>query len=166
MSEGKYAELMQALMGQEEAKLWAPYLEMLGLNDEEMIKRLVRILVTHLLLDRFLTILITNKLLGSSPDSFTKIQQVIAPLEMETRIDIAKASQVISDSTASTIKSVNTIRNKLAHYQPKKGWDFAHVLELSSQDAFNQCTQKGMEALHDLLSTMNRMVGSYRPTVP
>lgn len=161
MSEGRYDELMRALMGQEEAKLWAPYLKMLGLSDEEMIKRLVRIMVVHFLLDRFLTILITNKLLGSSPDSFEKIQKVIAPLEVETRIDLANASQLISDSTASKVRTVNTIRNKLAHYQPKKGWGFGHIPELSSQEAFDKCTQKGMEALHDLFSTLNRM---FNPT--
>ena len=166
MSEGAYDKLLRALMGQEEAKLWAPYFKALGLSDEEMIKRMVRIMVMHFLLDRFLTVVLTNKLLGSSPDSFEKTQVVIAELEMETRIKLAKASQVISDSTASTIKVVNTTRNKLAHYQPKRGWDFAHIPELSSPEAFDQCTHKASEAINELISTLNKMVSSYPSIVP
>lgn len=154
MAEGAYDKLMRALMGQEEAKVWAPYLDILGLSDEETIKRLVRILVVHFMLDRAVTELLTFKLLGSSPGQFEKIQQVVAGLEMETRIDLAKASQIISDSTSSGIRTVNTVRNKLAHYQPKKGWDLAHIPELSSQEAFEQCTYKAMAAIEELFDSL------------
>jgi len=155
MSEDARDKIMRALMGQEEAKLWAPFLDFLGLKDEEMIKRLVRILVVHFMLDRGVTDLLAMKLLESTPGQFEKIHQVLARLEMKTRIELAKASQVISDSTASRIKSVNTTRNKLAHYQPQKGWGLAHIPELSSQEAFEQCTYKAMEAIAELSQALS-----------
>jgi len=63
-------------------------------------------------------------------------------VDMEKRIDLAKASNLISDSCASKMKHVNRVRNKLAHYQPKQGWGVQHVQELFSAPAFEHASRR------------------------
>jgi hypothetical protein len=166
MSEDARDRVLRALMGREEAELWAPYLDMLGLGDEEMVKRLVRILVAHLLLDRAMTELLTLRLLESPPKQFEQVQEVIAKLGMRTRIDLARTSQVISDSTADKIQSVNATRNDLAHYVPKKGWELTHIQELSSQNEFDQFNRKAREAIAELVRSIKERFEPFARTDP
>src|SRR5690349_6135479 len=87
-------------------------------------KRMNRILVLRLLLDRAVTAILTTKVVDHSSATysyadFAKIEVVLTFIDMEDRIELANASGLISDSCASNMRTVNTIRNKLAHYQPK-----------------------------------------------
>lgn len=150
MAEDARDKVLRAFLGQEEAKLWAPILDSLGLRDEEMIKRLVRFLVVHFLLDRGVTDLMACKLCGSPSEGFEKDLKLIADVEMEKRIGLAEAFQLISKSTADTIRKVNHTRNDIAHYKPKKGWDLTHIPQLSSREAFDKCAREAMEALAEL----------------
>ena len=86
-------------------------------------------------------------------------------LEMEDRIELANLSGLISNSCASNMRTVNTIRNKLAHYHPKQGWQVSYVQELSSAKAFDQCTNKGLAALKEALHTMSQRMDErdYKP---
>jgi len=161
MSEDARDKVLQALMGQKAAKGRAPYLDELGLSDEEAVNRLLRILVWHLLLDRLMTELLSLNSIGSSWEQFEKVQNVMARLEMDTRIDLAKASQTISDSTARKIRTVNTIRNSLAHYTPKKGWNLTHIPELTSPKAFAQLALKAEEAIGELIPVMKSKLKKY-----
>jgi hypothetical protein len=73
---------------------------------------------------------------------------------MADRIAMAKASHLISDTCASNMRTVNTIRNKLAHYHPDQGWEVSYVQELSSANAFEECMNKGFEALDEAFRAM------------
>ena len=140
-----------------EAKFWRPMLGILGLDGEETVERLTRLLVIHLLLDRALTAVITMNFLNSRvSSSFKKLEEVLASLPLSRRIEIAEAAQLISTDCARRIKSVNRVRNKLAHYQPKLGFDMTHVQELSSPKAFDRCVGKGKVALDEVIKAFAR----------
>ena len=99
----------------------------------QLVERLTRLLVVHLLLDRTITAILTISLCNPRViGSFDAIEKALAPVSMDQRIELAKATNLISVSCASSIKTVNTVRNKLAHYDPKVGGDLSRVQELSS----------------------------------
>ena len=148
----KEGAIVRALMEQWEAKQWKPMLDMLGISDKETSVHLTRLLLMHLMLDRA----VTSVLVMRFPDprlipSYANIEAILAPLDVSTRIDLAKASHLISPSCASNIKTVNTVRNKLVHYQPKLGFGVAHVQEISSAKAYEQCIEKGMCAFREVV---------------
>jgi len=165
MSEKKHDAIVQALLKQWDAKQWGPMLDMLGLRDEDAIERMTRLLLVHLMLDRAVTAVLTVKFLDRrllAP--FSKIEAAVAPLDMAMRIDLAQASHLISASCASGMRTVNTVRNKLAHYQPKRGWGMEHVQELSSAKAYKRCIAKGMRALREVVQTICKNADEISPT--
>ena len=123
---------------------------------------LVRLLVVHLMLDRSVTAVLAVRFLDRrllAPPS--KIEAAVAPLPMSRRMQLAQASRLISNSCAKDMKTVNRVRNKLAHYDPRSGWGVSHVKEISSLKAFEQCVHHGQRALREV-SGGN---GSYRMVV-
>jgi hypothetical protein len=150
----KKGAVVRALMEQWDAKQWKPMFDMLGISDEETSVRLTRLLLMHLMLDRAVTAVLAVRFLDARlMPSYENIEAILAPLDVSTRIDLAKASHLISASCASNIKTVNTVRNKLMHYQPKLGFGVAHVQEISSANAYEQCIEKGMCALREVVDT-------------
>jgi hypothetical protein len=139
-------KMVRALMRDWHAKKWQPFLEGLGLTDQDMVDRLVRLLVLHLMLDRAVTAGLTLRLLDPTSPTFVKVEAAVAKLDMGKRIGLANASNIISDSCAADIYAVNDARNNIAHYQAKKGWRLDIVKEISSAEAFEACAEKGMRA--------------------
>lgn len=150
--------VLQAMYTILDAKQWEPLLQMLDINDEETSERMTRLLILHLLLDRAVTVVLTTRVLDRSKPAFSEIEALLAVLEMEMRIDLAKAAHLISPSCASDIKTVNTVRNKLVHYQPKRGWGMGHVQELSSVEAYERCIDKGRRALQEVVDTIRKNI--------
>ena len=149
------AKVVRAMMKAEDSKFWVPMFGWLGLDDDETVERMTRILVVHLLLDRALTALIAVSLLNPRVmPSYKSIEEALAPVSVNQRIELAKAAHLISASCASTIKTVNRVRNKLAHHYPKLGFGVAHVQEISSQKAFQRCVETGMSALREVIQAI------------
>jgi hypothetical protein len=142
--------LVQAMMRNWHTERWKPFLEYLGLTDEDMVDRLVRLLVMHLLLDRALTAGLAFKLTDPTSPSFEGVEAAVAKLEMGKRIGLAMASNIISNSCAGDIHAVNDVRNAFAHYQAKKGWRLDTVKEISDAKEFEICAQKGLSALAEV----------------
>jgi hypothetical protein len=158
-------KMVQALMKQWDAKQWGPMLDMLGLRNEDAIERMTRLLLVHLMLDRAVTAVLSVKFLDRrllAP--FSQIEAAVAPLDMARRIDLAQASHLISASCARDMRTVNTVRNKLAHYQPKRGWGMEHVQELSSAKAYERCIQKGIRALREVVQIVCKNANEIFPT--
>ena len=152
-SDDKKGRLAEALMKQRSKQTWQPLLEHLGLTDEDIIDRLVRLLVTHLLLDRALTAGLTTRLVDPrSQSSFASVEAMVGKIEMAKRIGLAKASKIISDSCAENIYAVNDVRNNIVHYQRGKGWRLDAVKELASDEAFDECTFKAFVALDEIFA--------------
>jgi hypothetical protein len=124
---------------------------------------LSRILVVHLLVDRFLTLLVSAKLATSSqskepPPDVGKTIANIAPLSVPTRLDLASTLGLLTASIAESILEINRVRSRLVHFKPtggKPGWDVDGVEEIASQDASDRCTQKGIEALQALMRALD-----------
>lgn len=157
--------LVQAMMKGRDAKRWRPMLDMLGIRDEDSIERMTRILLLHLMLDRALTALLTLQFLNQrllAP--FDKIEAAVAPVSISKRIELAKAAHLISATCAGGIKTVNKVRNQLAHYQPQLGPGVGHVIEISSAKAYEQCIDKGFFALREIIDTMSQDMEKHSPT--
>ena len=68
---------------------------------------------------------------------------------MSRRIELAQASYLITDSCAHGMKTVNSLRNKVAHSNPKFGMGVKHIKELSSDEAFEKFINQGRRALDE-----------------
>jgi hypothetical protein len=140
---------------------WKPFIEELGLTNEDMVDRLVRLLVMHLLLDRTLTAVLTLTMTDGVSSTFGDVEPAVAKLEMAKRIGLAKASKIVSDSCADDIYAVNDARNNVAHYQAKTGWKLDTVKELLSAEEFEACAKRGMRALKEITAiTGNKLNAS------
>ncbi len=138
----------EAMVESAETERWAPFLKMLGL-DKRSGDRLTRLLVLHLLLDRAITALVSCKF-HQKRTTFFEVEKSVAALPIGGRIDLLRAGCFISASCARDIRAVNKARNDLAHYQPKLGFELSFVNELSSEQAYQQCMEKGIRALTEI----------------
>ena len=140
---------------------WTGLYQAVGLDSNEKIDRLTRVLVVHTLLDRLVTLVVATKLVSSSkskeaPD-IEKALGDIAPLPIPTRVDLGSVLGVVSAGVTESILEVNRVRNRLVHFKPargKPGWDVSDVEEIASQDACDRCVRKGIEAVQDLMSAL------------
>jgi hypothetical protein len=151
----KKSPVVRALVKQWDAKRWGPFLEMFGLEDEDTRDRLVRLLIVHLMLDSAVTAVLTARFLDRrllNPHS--EIEAAVSALSMSKRIELARASQLISASCAKGMTTVNKVRNKVAHYNPKHGLGMKHVKEISSDEAFEEFINEGKRALDEAAQTV------------
>lgn len=135
-----------------EDKYWEPFLSRFGLSDEDVADRLIRLVVLHIAIDRVLTALLAMRLYNASPESFSEVEDELATVPMGKRINLARASRLISDTCQKNIHVLNGVRNRFAHYHPKEGWGLGHIEELSSKDAFGKCADKAKKALDELFA--------------
>lgn len=142
---------------------WDPIFRAVGLDSDEQIDRLNRILVVHLLVDRLLTLLVAAKLAASSeakesPPDVGKTIADIAPLPVPIRLNLASTLGLVTAPIVENIQEINRVRNRLVHFKPKggkPGWDVDEVEEIASQDACDRCTKKGLEAVQALMRALN-----------
>lgn len=140
---------------------WASLYQAVGLDSDEQVDRLTRVLVVHFLLDRLVTVVLATKLASSSesneaPDIEDMLSD-IAPLPIPTRVDLASILGVVAPGVAESIVEVNRLRNRLVHFKPtrgKPGWDVSDADEIASQDACDKCLRKGIEAVQGLMSVL------------
>jgi hypothetical protein len=132
-----------------------------GLNADEKVARLTRVLVVHSLLDRLVTLVLATKLASSSESrAATDIEttlSAIVPLPILTRVDLASRLGVVAPGVAETLVEVNRVRNGLVHFKPprgKPGWDMSDADELASQAACDRYVHKGIEAVQNLMSAL------------
>lgn len=140
---------------------WAGLYQAIGLDSDEQVDRLTRVLVVHFLLDRLVTVVLATKLASSSesneaPDIENTLSD-IAPLAIATRVDLASILGVVAPGVAESIVEVNRLRNRLVHFKStrgKPGWDVSDADEIASQDACDKCLRKGIEAVQRLMSAL------------
>jgi hypothetical protein len=129
-----------------ESVRWEPLLTAAGLN-EAMADRLLRILLVHLMLDRFITSILTLHLVAKAAKSanLESVELLIADMSIAQRADMCVALGIATDAWKSDFSALNKVRNKLSHYKPKSGLD--KVKELSSPSAFEACIRQGFRAM-------------------
>jgi hypothetical protein len=140
---------------------WANLRQAVGLDSDEKVDRLTRVLVVHSLLDRLVTLVLATKIASSresaeAPD-VEKALADIAPLPMPTRIDLGSALGVLAPAVAESVAEVDQVRHKLAQHRPpraKPPWDVGDIEELTSQAACDRCVSKAIQAAHDLMSSL------------
>lgn len=94
--------MTQRLMKEAESARWKPLMNQLGLTDEEMVDRMVRMLLIHLLMDRTVTTALTVNLIKnkSEPTQFDALESELVRISLSSRIRLLKACGDISDSCA------------------------------------------------------------------
>ncbi len=149
---------------------WTKLRQAVGLDSEEKVDRLTRVLVVHLIVDRLLTLSLASKLAACSQSierrDVEKIIGDIAPLHIPTRVNLASDMGLIPPGIVEKILAINEARNRLVHFKPKQGkpaWDVDGVEEIASQDACDRCTQKGIGAVQALMAVLNSEAVSEKP---
>ncbi|HSL48050.1 MAG TPA: hypothetical protein VK878_03205 [Candidatus Deferrimicrobiaceae bacterium] len=140
---------------------WAGLYQAVGLDSDEQVDRLTRVLVVQFLLDRLVAMVLATKLASSSesnkaPDIENTLRD-IAMLPIATRVDLASILGVVGPGVAESIVEVNRLRNRLVRFKPTRGEsgrDMSDAEELASQDACDKCLRKGIEAAQKLMSAL------------
>lgn len=131
---------------------WMKYRAVLHLHSEEVADRLTTLLAQHLLLDHAVTAVLSLRLRDPrTPKSLDEVVGAVRRVNFNNRIEIAKASQLISESCAADIKAVNKVRNNFAHHKSAAGGGVSVLPELESSDDFERCMERGERALDELL---------------
>lgn len=140
---------------------WADLCQTVGLDPAEKLDRLGRVLVVHSLLDRLLTLVLATKIASSSESreapGVDKALADIAPLPMPARIDLGSALGLLAPALAESINEVDRVRSRLAHPRPARGrppWDASDIEEIASQAVCDRCVSKGIQAAHELISSL------------
>jgi hypothetical protein len=138
---------------------WAGVYQAVGLDSDEKVDRLTRVLVVQFLLDRLVTLVLAAELASSRESragrDLENILDDIAPLPIPIRVDLASRLGVVAPGVAESIVEVDRVRNRLVHFKPtrgKPGWDVGDADEIASQDACDTCLRKGIEAVQELMS--------------
>ena len=125
---------------------WKPLLELNGL-DEVTADRLLRLLLTHLTLDRVITSGLALRLVmgPSTGVNLETLSKNLAELTISKRAKLCVALGIASKNWKNDFDAFNAVRNRLSHFNPKVGLD--QVKELHSEKAFEECIQRGLRAL-------------------
>ncbi|MGH7349203.1 MAG: hypothetical protein ACREI6_04250 [Candidatus Rokuibacteriota bacterium] len=117
---------------------WTRLCEAVGLDSDEKIDRLTRVLLVHSLLDRLVTLVLATKLASSreskEASNIEKALADIALLPIPTRLDLGSVLGVVAPGVAESIREVNRVRNRLVHFNPTRGkraWDVSDVEEIA-----------------------------------
>jgi hypothetical protein len=140
---------------------WADLCQTVGLDAAEKVDRLSRVLVVHSLLDRLVTLVLATKIASSSesPEAprIDKALADIAALPMPARIELGSALGVVAPALAQSIAEIDRVRNGLARPRPARGrppWDVGDIEEIASQAACDRSVSKGIQAAHELVSSL------------
>jgi hypothetical protein len=140
---------------------WAGLCQAVGLDADEKLERLTRLLMAHALLDRLVTLLLAARITpGREPRAVPDVDKVlgdIAPLAIPARVDLASALGVLAPAVAQSILEVDRVRNRLVQAKPARGkpvWDVSDIEEVASPDASDTCLRKAIAAAHELLAAI------------
>jgi hypothetical protein len=125
--------------------LWGPLRESFGLTAEQW-QRLTEVVTLHMALDRFLFLRVTLGLTVVAGDraNVARITQRVSKMRFAARLELAQDARWISDEVAEDIAAVNAVRNRLLHYDVKRGIDAAP--EVASPEAFRAFAQRAVRA--------------------
>ena len=138
---------------------WASLYQAVGLDSDEQVDRLTRVLVVHFLLDRLVTVALATKLASNSnsieaPDIANTLSD-IALMPLPTRATLASIMGVVAPAVAESIVEVNRLRNRLVQVKPtlgQAGWEVSDADEIASPDASGKCLRRGVEAARQLIA--------------
>lgn len=140
---------------------WAELCQAVGLDAAEKVDRLSRVLVVHSLLDRLVTLVLATKIASSSESlaapGIDKALADVAALPMPARIELGTALGVVAPALAESIAEIDRVRNGLARPRPARGrppWDVGDIEEIASQAACDRSVSKGIQAAHELISSL------------
>ena len=134
---------------------WSGLFQTVGLDSPEKIDRLNRLLVVHLLIDRLLTLVLAAKLATCSAVAEPDTERLIlnnAGRAIPDRTELAVDLGLVERGAADKILRVNTARNRLVHFKPKRGfthWNLDEA-EIISQEASDGRLREGIEAMQAL----------------
>ena len=144
------AAMVKNTMKSVDTERWKPLMNQLGLTDEEMVERLVRLLLIHLVMDRTITAVLTVKLVKENPTAFDEVESELVRLNLSSRIRLVKACAAVSDSCANDMHEVNNVRNRFSHYDPKLQGGLAAVKEIASGQEFEKFIQKAGGTIEEM----------------
>jgi hypothetical protein len=140
---------------------WSRVSAAVGLDSDEKRERLNRLLVVHLLIDRFSALVLAAKLASDSGADESKVDKLIArsaSRNFPDRTQRLVKLRMIDQSVADKISRVNKARNDVVHFKPQKGssagWD-VEAIEITSQEASESCLKEGIEAVQALWSLLD-----------
>ena len=128
-----------------EGLLWGPLRESFGLTAEQW-KRLTEVVTLHMAVDRLLFLRVTLGLtmVAGERANTQRITSRVSRMRFGARLELAQDAGWISEELADDIAAVNGLRNRLLHFDIKRGVDEAS--ELASAEAFRAFTQRGVGA--------------------
>lgn len=146
------ADIVKALMKKWSDHRWNNVKKVLGLTEDLMADRLVRLLLIHLAMDRTVTGALATKLAtGKEGDpAFEKLEMELSRVNLSSRIRLAEASGLISHSGASSMHEVNEVRNQFSHYNPKLQGGLSGVKEIASEQDLEKLFQKSLSAIEEI----------------
>ncbi len=138
---------------------WASLYQAVGLDSDEQVELLARVLVVDSLLDRLVTVALATTLVSGSksneaPDISNTLRD-IALMPIPTRANLAAILGVVAPAVAESIVEVNRLRNRLVPVKPTRGtagWGMSDADEIASPDACFKCLRKGVEAARQLIA--------------
>jgi hypothetical protein len=145
-------DVVKALMKVLNDQRWKSRSKLLGLTDEAMSERLIRLLLIHLVMDRTVTGALATKLAkGKENDpAFEKLEGELSRVNLSSRIRLAEASGLISHSGAKGMHELNDVRNKFSHYDPKLQGGLGGVKEIASEKDFEKLIAKALVAVEEI----------------
>ncbi|HSB40588.1 MAG TPA: hypothetical protein VLK28_02060 [Methylomirabilota bacterium] len=137
---------------------WTGLCRAVGLDSDDKVQRLSRLLLVQLLLDRLVAVMLAGKLAspGAGPEIGALLADV-APLPLPARIELAARLGLIAPAIAESLAEAGRVRDRLLHGKPprgKPGWDVSGAEELASAAAGDRCLRRGIEAAQGLLAAL------------
>jgi hypothetical protein len=140
-----------------EGLLWGPMRETFGLAADPW-KRLTEVVTLHMALDRFLFLRVTVGLTAVAGEraNVDRITRRVSKVRFGARLDLAQDTGWIGEDLAADIAAVNTLRNRLLHFDVQRGLD--SVPEIASAEAFRKFTDRGMRAWRGLAEQLMLLI--------
>jgi hypothetical protein len=126
-----------------EGMLWGPLRDSFGLTSEQW-KRLTEVVTLHMALDRLLFLRVTLGLTVVAGDraNVERITRRTSRMRFAARLELGQDAGWISDELADDLSTVNGLRNRLLHYDVKRGVEEAP--EIATPEAFRAFSQRGV----------------------
>jgi hypothetical protein len=148
-------KIANAVVQRAKKERWKTLLAILHLHEEDKAERFTLLLALHMMLDRVLTALISQRFWEPRlAADFIKVEGMVNKISMQMRIELAHTAGLISEACAKDCMAVNNVRQNLAHWRRKSrtdGWGLGHVREIASEEAFDRCMERGQRALDELI---------------
>ena len=128
-----------------EALLWGQLRESFRLTPEQW-KRLTEVVTLHIALDRllFLRVTVGLTMVAKKRANAERITRHVNAMRFAVRLELAHDAGWLTDEQADDIAAVNSLRNRLLHFDVKRLPDEAP--EIATAEAFRAFTQRGMRA--------------------